>query len=74
MSKREENPERRRHTDEFRRNAVLMVESQGYTAARELGIHENLLRTWRKKYRKSAAASGLLLEHRPPRGHSRPGA
>jgi transposase len=39
-----------------------MVEDQGYTttqAARELGINQNLLRTWRKKYGKAAASSGL---------------
>jgi transposase len=39
-----------------------MVEDQGYTttqAARELGINQNLLRTWRKKYGKAAESSGL---------------
>lgn len=56
---------RRTHSDEFRRNAVSMVEDQGYTtarAARELGINENLLRTWRKKYGKAASASSGLSE------------
>ncbi len=39
-----------------------MVEDQDYTtaqAARELGINQNLLRTWRKKYGKEAEPSGL---------------
>jgi transposase len=34
-----------------------MVENQGYSnaqAARELGINENLLRKWRKKYGRNA--------------------
>lgn len=44
---------RRRHTEEFRREAVRLVTEQGYSnadAARSLGIHENLLRSWRRKY------------------------
>jgi len=56
---------RRKHSDEFRRNAVSLVEDQGYTtaqAARELGINDNLLRTWRKKYGKSAAADSGISE------------
>jgi transposase len=60
MSKSLGKQERRVHSDEFRRAAVSMVEDQGYTnvaAARELGIHENLLRTWRKKYGKKSEGS-----------------
>ncbi len=63
MKKKSEKQVRRRHSDEFRRNAVSLVEDQGYTtaqAARELGIHENLLRTWRKKYGKKS--EGALSE------------
>lgn len=44
---------RRRHSEEFKREAVALVTEQGYSnaeAARNLGINENLLRTWRKKY------------------------
>ena len=62
MSKKSEKRVRRIHSDEFRRNAISMVEDQGYTtaqAARELGINQNLLRTWRKKYGKAADSSGL---------------
>ena len=65
MSKRSEKRERRSYGDEFRRNAISLVEDQGYTnaqAARELGIHQNLLRTWRRKYGKSAAESSGLSE------------
>jgi transposase len=57
--------ERRVYGDEFRRSAVSLVEDQGYTnsqAAHELGIHENLLRTWRRKYGRSAAESSGLSE------------
>lgn len=57
---------RRTHSDEFRRNAVSMVEDQGYTttqAARELGINQNLLRTWRKKYGKAAVESSGLSQN-----------
>lgn len=41
------------YTDEFKREAVALVTEQGYTpaeAARSLGIHANLLRSWRKKF------------------------
>ena len=65
MSKKSEKRERLNYGDEFRRNAVSLVEDQGYTnaqAARELGIHQNLLRTWRKKYGKSAAELSGLSE------------
>lgn len=44
---------RRRHSEEFKREAVKLVAERGYTnaeAARSLGIHENLLRNWRQKY------------------------
>ena len=44
---------RRRHSDEFKREAVkLVVEQQQSVAevARSLGIHENLLRTWKQRF------------------------
>lgn len=43
---------RRSFTDEFKRDAVLLVTDQGYSlaeAARNLGVHANLLRTWKQK-------------------------
>ena len=65
MSKKSGKRVRRTHSDEFRRNAVSMVEDQGYTtaqAARELGVNQNLLRTWRKRYGKAAGESSGLSE------------
>ena len=65
MSKSRSKRSRRSFTEEYRRNAVSMVEEQGYAtaaAARELGIHENLLRAWRKKYGRAAEESSGLSE------------
>ncbi len=48
MSKRK----RRTHSAEFKQEAVKLVTDQGYSvaeAARNLGIHANLLRTWKQK-------------------------
>jgi len=48
MSKRK----RRSYTDEFKREAVRLVTEQGYSlaeAARNLGVHANLLSTWKRK-------------------------
>jgi transposase len=48
MSKRK----RRMYTDEFKRDAVLLVTEQRYSlseAARNLGVHVNLLRNWKQK-------------------------
>src|SRR5438552_5410516 len=42
---------RRSYTPEFKREALKLVTEQGYSvaeAARSLGIHENLLRLWKK--------------------------
>ena len=44
---------RRQYTEEFKREAVRLVDQQGYTqseAARSLGINPNVLRKWRTKY------------------------
>ena len=49
MSKRE----RRRHSDEFKREAVKLVTEQGLSvaqAARDLDVNENLLRTWKRRF------------------------
>ena len=43
---------RRTYTDEFKRDAVKLVTEQRYSvaeAARNLGVHPNLLRTWKRK-------------------------
>ena len=46
-------PERRQYTAEFKRDAVGLVTTQGYTvtaAARTLGINPNLLYRWKAEY------------------------
>ncbi len=46
---------RRNYTEEFCRDAVVMIEREGPTAAevsRRLGVNVNLLRKWREKYGK----------------------
>ena len=59
------------YTDEFRRDAVLMIESAGLTTAevgRRLGVNANLLRKWREKYGKKSKSqevqSDLEAENR----------
>jgi transposase len=45
--------ERRRHGREFKLEAVRLVRERGVTvaqAARDLGIHPNLLRNWTKAF------------------------
>lgn len=44
--------QRRKHSREFKVEAVKLVLEQGYSvaeAAQSLGIHTNLLRNWKKK-------------------------
>ena len=44
---------RRRHNEEFKREAVKLVTDQGYTvaeAARSLGLDASLVRSWKLKY------------------------
>lgn len=60
---------RRKYTDEFKRDAVRLVTDQGYTvaeAARNLGVHVNLLRTWKAKITTEAAQceAGLTEDER----------
>jgi transposase len=52
---------RRRHSEEFKLEAVKLVTEQGYSiaeAARNLGVHASLLRTWREKYAADDGAAG----------------
>ena len=56
---------RRRHSEEFKVEAVKLVTEQGYSApeaARNLGVHANLLRKWKEKYamEDGAAEDGRL--------------
>ena len=51
-----------KYTDEFRRDAVAMIESEGLTTAevgRRLGVNANLLRKWRLKYGKKSKSQEL---------------
>lgn len=56
MSKRKAKPERKRkrrkHSEEFKQEAVKLVSEQQLSlaeAARNLGIHPNLLRSWKRR-------------------------
>ena len=58
---------RRSHSEEFKREAVKLVTDQGYSvaeAARNLGIHVNLLRTWKRKFSVEAEEQDLSEEER----------
>ena len=60
---------RKRYTDEFKRNAVLMILEKGYRTgevAQNLGINDNMLRRWRQEY---AAAPTQAF---PGKGHLKP--
>jgi transposase len=60
---------RRKYDREFKVEAVKLVTERGTSvaeAARNLGIHENLLRTWKNKYLEDTADSF------PGKGHLKP--
>jgi transposase len=66
------------YTEEFRRDAVRMIETEGLTTAevaRRLGVNANLLRKWREKYGKKSEAqsvqSDLEAENRRLRDENR---
>ena len=47
------NPERRTYSRDFKMEAVGLVAKQGYTfrqAAESLGVHETLIRSWKKRF------------------------
>ena len=65
MSKKSVKNVRRSYSDEYRRNAVSLIENQSYTtaqAARELGVNAHLLRKWRQKYGKLASADSKVSQ------------
>ena len=65
---------RRNHSDEFKREAVNLVTAQGYSvaeAARNLGVNENLLRTWKKKFEADQADASLTEDERMELGRLR---
>ena len=52
---------RRRHSEEFKVEAVKLVTEQGYSvpeAAGNLGVHANLLRKWKEKYAMENGSAG----------------
>ncbi len=60
---------RRKHDKQFKEEAVRLVTEGGRQVtevARSLGIHENLLRTWKRKYEEDPAGSF------PGKGHLKP--
>jgi transposase len=53
------------YSDDFRRDAVAMIESEGLTTAevgRRLGVNANLLRKWRQKYGKKSPSQEVQCE------------
>jgi transposase len=60
---------RRKYDRQFKEEAVRLVTDGGRSvadAARSLGIHENLLHTWKRKYTEDPAGSF------PGKGHLKP--
>ena len=58
---------RRRHSEEFKREAVRLVTEEGYSvaeAARSLGIHGGLLQKWKQKYAEEPRADSLSDDDR----------
>lgn len=58
---------RRSYTDEFKAEAVKLVTDQGYSlaeAARNLGIHANLLRNWKQKLSAESEPQELTEDER----------
>ena len=66
MSKKPVKIVRRSYSDEYRRNAVSLFESQGYTTAQAacgLGVDADLLRKWHRKYGKLASADSKASQN-----------
>jgi transposase len=62
-----ETSKRRYYTEDFKRDAVMLVTDQGYKiseAARSLGIGASLLRRWRQEFDQGASAAGLSIDER----------
>jgi len=52
---------RRKYADEFKAEAVKLVTDEGYSvaeAARNLGVHVNLLRNWKQRYKNLLRING----------------
>ena len=58
---------RRSYTDEFKAEAVKLVTDEGYSvseAARNLGVHVNLLRNWKQKLSAESEQQELTEDER----------
>jgi len=67
MAKRKPKRTRRKFTDEFKQEAVKLVTEQGLSvaeAARNLGIHANLLSNWKTKLEADLEESSLSEDER----------
>ena len=67
MAKRKAKRKRRVHSDEFKQEAVKLVIDGGLSvaeAARNLGIHSNLLRQWKLKYEADQEDPSLTEDER----------
>ena len=59
--------QRRTYTDEFKRDAMKLVTEQRYSlaeAARNLGVHANLLRNWKQKLSAESEQQELTEDER----------
>ena len=55
------------YTDDFKREAVALVNEQGYTiaeASRSLGVGANLIGRWRRQFAEEAAGTRLGADER----------
>jgi transposase len=60
-------PARRKHTEEFKREAVALITEQGYKlseAARSVEINANLLSKWRDRLAEEAVGTRLTGDDR----------
>ena len=69
MAKRSSKPKRKRrtHSDEFKREAVKLALGQQLSiaeAARNLGIHPNLLRSWKQQMESEGEDASLTEDER----------
>ena len=61
------NRRRRTHSEEFKREAVKLVVEEGHSvaeAARNLGIHANLLRIWKQRFESENEDATLTEDER----------
>ena len=62
-----ETRKRRNYTEDFKRDAVALVNEQGYKvseAARSLGIGDNLIRRWKREFIEETSGERLNTDER----------